>query len=190
MQSVMVSRLKSIDHRRRLTDRVTYLLLQAAPNLFDLFNHIERAQHAAYLEAKTRIYASKPLHNTTSTTTHALFRDVPERTRSALVHYSLRHVMHYNSDNNYMQGIDRNEWKKCATISSSQSRTSNEISQADRVAAVTVGCVYSESCRASAVSIGALSDDTIAAKFAPLYESCGGASNNCSASSSSPVGCR
>ena len=207
IQSVIVSRLKSFEHRRRLTDRITCLVVQAAPNLFDLFNHIERARHAAYLEAKTRISTSKHLKSpppptttttttttTTSTasTTHALFSDVSDETMSALVQYSLRHIMHCNRHNKDEQDMDRNEWKMCATLSRSQSGNSSEIppgARSGRVATVKVGSVYSESCRASAASISALSDDTIAAKFAPLYESCA-AINRSTSIMSQPLGCR
>eukprot|EP01036_Dinobryon_divergens_P030992 gene30992-40322_t len=150
MQSIIVSHLKSFEHRRRLTDMITYLLLQAAPNF-----------------------------------------DVPEKSRTTLLHYSLRHIMRCNQDNS-IPDMHKKDWKKSVTVSCTHRGNSPDSFDPssggpsfDRITAVWVGSVYSEGCRASAVGIVALSDDSIAAKFTPMYESCE-ASNG----KAQPVGCR
>lgn len=172
---------------------ITYLLVQAAPNLFDIFNHIERSSHAAYLVAKKRISSgSKSTTNSTTTSTPGhIFSDVPEKFRTTLLHYSLRHIMRCNQDKS-IPDMHKKDWKKSVTVSCTHGANSSDYfdpssgsPSSDRVTAVRVGSVYSEGCRASAVGIVALSDDSIAAKFTPMYESCE-ASNG----KAQPVGCR
>lgn len=120
---------------------------------------------------------SNYIKSTTTTTPGLLFSDVPEKTRTTLLHYSLRHLMRCNQEKKC-----RNDWKKLVAVSCIH------VHGGSKDVAVRVGSVYSEGCRASAVGIVALSDDIIAAKFAPLYKSCDASAH--SNSKSEPVGCR
>ena len=194
MQTIIVSRLTSFEHRQRLTHMIAYLIVAAAPNTFDVFNHIERSKHAAYLEAKKRIStASKPLKllhspsTSSNSTAQGFLSALPERARSTLLHYSLHHIMRCNRD----KDLDTSAWKKCVTVSCTHSEISSIPTKtcpglpSDRATAVRVDSVYTEGCRASAVSISALSDGDIASKFTSIYESC-----PTSNSKSEPVGCR
>jgi hypothetical protein len=176
---------------------ITYLLVQAAPNLFDVLNHIERSSHAAYLEAKKKISSGSKLKSPTSTTTTTtttpghIFSDVPEKFRTILLHYSLRHIMRCNQDES-IPNMHKMDWKKSVSVSCTHGGNSPHSFDPSSggpssvpITAVRVGSVYSEGCRASAVGIVALSDESLAAKFTPMYESCK-ASNG----KAQPVGCR